>query len=324
MPNSIIMPEVQNLTIIVPLFNEAAVFPQLVQALDDLCNTSSLNLNMLLVDDGSTDATPYLLQQKASADPRWTALFLTRNFGHARAITAGLANVPSDTDAVFILDADLQDPPGLLPVFVEKMNAGADVVYGVRQLRKEGFFKRACYKWYYRLQQRFSQIHMPLDAGDFCLLRKPVVDQMNRLPEESRYMRGLRSWVGFKQEGVAYERAARAGGSSKYSYRSLFRLASNGLFNFSELPIRFIGIVGLLAIIPSLIYLLITLYKKLVYGTVPEGFTSLIFAIVLFSGVQLLSLGIIGEYVLRIFFQVKQRPLYLIKSRIEKGVLIHE
>lgn len=324
MCNYIIMPEVQKITIIVPLFNEAAVFPQLVQALDELGQQSTLNLNFLMVDDGSTDATPYLLQQKACSDTRWSALFLTRNFGHARAITAGLAHVPSDTDAVFILDADLQDPPGLLPDFVQKMNAGADVVYGVRQLRKEGFLKKACYKWYYRLQQRFAQIPMPLDAGDFCLIRKPVADQLNRMPEESRYMRGLRSWVGFKQEGIPYERAARAGGTSKYSYRNLFRLASNGLFNFSELPIRFIGLMGLMAIIPSLIYLLITLYKKLVYGTVPEGFTALIFAIVLFSGVQLLSLGIIGEYVLRIFFQVKQRPLYLVKSRIEHGRIIHE
>jgi polyisoprenyl-phosphate glycosyltransferase len=151
-----------------------------------------------------------------------------------------------------------------------------------------------------------------------------VVVQLNQMPEESRYLRGMRSWVGFKQVGLPYERAARLSGKSKYSVGNLFKLAFNGLFNFSELPIRLIGILGLLAIIPSLLYLLITLYKKLVFGTVPEGFTALIFAIVLFSGVQLLSLGIIGEYVLRIFFQVKQRPLFIVQSKIIKGQPINE
>ena len=160
---------------------------------------------------------------------------------------------------------------------------------------------------------------MPLDAGDFSLVSKRVVQQLNRLPEESRYLRGLRSWVGFKQTGLEYERDKRNGGETKYSLRSLFKLAFNGIFNFSEFPIRFIGIIGFVTILFSLIYMGVVLYKKIVFGTVPEGFTTLIFAIVLFSGVQLLSLGIIGEYILRIFFQVKQRPLYIVKSKITNG-----
>ena len=166
---------------------------------------------------------------------------------------------------------------------------------------------------------------MPLDAGDFSLISKRVVLKLNTLPEESRYLRGLRSWVGFKQAGLAYQRQQRrGGGESKYSYRSLFKLAFNGIFNFSEFPIRLIGIVGFLSIFIALLYLAVTVYKKMVFGTVPEGFTALIFAIVLFSGVQLLSLGIIGEYILRIFFQVKQRPLYIIKSKTIKGETIDE
>ena len=149
-------------------------------------------------------------------------------------------------------------------------------------------------------------------------------EHLQQMPEESRYLRGLRSWVGYRQTGIIYERSARHSGKTKYSYRSLFKLAFSGLFNFSEMPIRLIGIAGMIAIVPSLFYLLLTLYKKLVFGTVPEGFTALIFAIVLFSGVQLLSLGIIGEYVLRIFFQVKQRPLFIIKSKIIKGKSVNE
>lgn len=222
-------------------------------------------------------------------------------------------------DAVFIIDGDLQDPPELLPTFLQKLKDGYDVVYGIRKKRKEGFLKRICYRLYYRLQNRFANISMPLDAGDFSLITKKIVLLINSLPEESRYIRGLRSWVGHKQAGIEYDRDERLDGKSKYNLSALFKLAFNGIFNFSELPVRFIVITGILSIGFSMVYLGITLFKKLVYGTVPEGFTALIFAIVLFSGVQLLSLGIIGQYVVRIFFQVKQRPLYIVRSRIING-----
>ncbi|MFM2359836.1 MAG: hypothetical protein RLY16_1829 [Bacteroidota bacterium] len=318
------MQAIQQVTILVPLYNEAEVVATLLSRLDAVAATTQLKIDFLLVDDGSTDLTPILLEEATAGNDKYSIVFLSRNFGHARAITAGLAHISEDTDAVFILDADLQDPPELLPDFVQKMQEGYDVVYGIRNHRKEGWVKRFCYRQYYRLQKKFSNIQMPLDAGDFSLISRRVVRHLNQLPEESRYLRGLRSWVGYKQTGIAYDRPARLLGQPKYSYRSLFKLAFNGLFNFSELPVRLIGFVGLLAIIPSLIYLLMTVYKKLVYGTVPEGFTALIFAIVLFSGVQLLSLGIIGEYVLRIFFQVKQRPLFLVKSKIVKGKPVHE
>jgi glycosyltransferase involved in cell wall biosynthesis len=310
---------VKNVTILVPVYNEAEVLPQLVNRLDKVVISAGVTINILLVDDGSTDNSSFIIEDIISGKENYSAIFLSRNFGHSMALSAGLAEIGDLADAIFIIDGDLQDPPELLETFLQKMNGGYDVVYGIRKKRKEGLLKRWSYKFYYRLLKHFSNIKMPLDAGDFSLISKRVVTQLNRMPEESRYIRGLRSWVGYKQAGIEYERDERQSGKPKYSVVSLFKLAFNGIFNFSEFPIRFIGFVGLISVLLALVYLGITLYKKLVFGTVPEGFTALIFAIVLFSGVQLLSIGIIGEYVLRIFFQVKQRPLFIVKSRIVKG-----
>ncbi|RYY50844.1 MAG: glycosyltransferase [Chitinophagaceae bacterium] len=318
------MNKIHNILVLVPLFNESAVLPELFHRLDKLISESPMNLSVLFIDDGSQDDTAISLNKLLHGRAEFSALFLSRNFGHAMAITAGLAHVSKDIDAVFIIDGDLQDPPELLPEFVEKMEGGFDVVYGVRQNRPESFLKKTCYKIYYRLLKRSTNITMPLDAGDFSLVSRQVVKELNRLPEESRYIRGLRSWVGFSQTGLPYNRDPRKSGKTKYSFRSLLKLAFNGLFNFSELPIRFIGWIGMASILVALSYLAITVYKKLVFGTVPEGFTALIFAIVLFSGVQLLSIGIIGEYILRIFFQVKQRPLYVVKSKIVNGAEVDE
>lgn len=319
------MSQVKKVTILVPLFNEALVLPELFSRLEMLVKQTAVYTNVLFVDDGSTDATANGILELIKDKEDYSAIFLSRNFGHVMALSAGLSHINDAAEAVFIIDGDLQDPPELLQAFLTKMEEGYDVVYGIRTNRKEGFLKKMCYKLYYRLLERFSNIKMPLDAGDFSLLSKRVVLQLNSLPEESRYLRGLRSWVGFKQTGLAYQRDSRkGGGNTKYSLKSLFKLAFNGIFNFSEFPIRFIGIMGFVTISISLIYLVITVYKKLVFGTVPEGFTSLIFAIVLFSGVQLVSIGIIGEYILRIFFQVKQRPLYIIKSKIINGKTVNE
>ncbi|MBS1744410.1 MAG: glycosyltransferase family 2 protein [Bacteroidetes bacterium] len=318
------MSELKNISIIIPVFNESASLPALFSRLDKLMLPNGMNLKVVLVDDGSTDDSAHLIERYVTGKPACSAIFLSRNFGHAIALSAGISNIDSDADAAFIIDADLQDPPELLPQFVAKMEEGFDVVYGIRKNRKEGLLKKICYRFYYRLQKKFSNIHMPLDAGDFSLISKRVVKELNNLPEESRYLRGLRSWVGFKQAGIDYNRDERKSGSSKYSLRSLFKLAFNGIFNFSEFPIRFIGMVGFATILLSLVYIGVVIYKKLVFGTVPEGFTTLIFAIVLFSGVQLLSLGIIGEYILRIFFQVKQRPLFIVKSKITNGKINNE
>ena len=314
------MHAIRYITILIPLYNEEQGIVKIIDRLDKLMASSEAQIDVLLVDDGSTDRTAGLIEDCIAGKQNYSALFLSRNFGHAQALTAGLQEAAiTGADAVFIIDGDLQDPPELLPLFLEKMKEGYDVVYGVRKNRKEGYFKRTCYRIYYRLQKRFANINMPLDAGDFALLTRKIVLLLNELPEESRYLRGLRSWVGYKQAGIEYQRDERTDGTSKYSFGALVKLAFNGIFNFSELPIRFIVTTGMISVALAMVYLVITVYKKFVYGTVPEGFTALIFAIVLFSGVQLLSLGIIGQYVVRIFFQVKQRPLFIVKSRIIKG-----
>ena len=322
------MKPIQKVTILIPLYNEKEVFAQLVEriqlVIDQISIQQNITIKVLFVDDGSNDGTSLQIEDYILDNETCSAIFLSRNFGHSSAITAGLMEISNSADAVFLIDGDLQDPPELLSVFLDKMRAGYDVVYGVRKKRKENILKRFCYFLYYRLLKQFSSITMPLDTGDFSLMSKRVVLHLNSMKEESRYVRGLRNWVGFKQIGISYERELRASGKSKYKLKYLLKLAFNGIFNFSEIPIRFIGYVGFIAILLSTIYLFITVYKKLVFGTVPEGFTALIFAIVLFSGVQLLSLAIIGEYVLRIFFQVKERPLFIIKAKIINGKLLDE
>ncbi|MBC8111112.1 MAG: glycosyltransferase, partial [Verrucomicrobia bacterium] len=211
---------------------------------------------------------------------------------------------------------DLQDPPELLHEFYQQFQQGYDVVYGIRQQRKESFLKKMAYQSFYRLLKNIAYIDLPLDSGDFSLISRRVVNIINQMPEESRFIRGMRTWVGFKQIGVPYEREARAAGTSKYSWKMLFRLAYNGIFNFSEIPIKFISSLGFCTVLLAMLYLIYTVYKRIVFGTVPEGFTALLFVVVLLSGVQLISLGVIGEYVLRIFFQAKNRPLFVIKNRI--------
>ena len=218
---------------------------------------------------------------------------------------------------MMVIDGDLQDPPELLVEFYSYLKQGNDVVYAVRKKRKEGVLKRSSYFLFYRLLKSISYIDIPLDSGDFALISRRVVDIMNKMPEESRYLRGMRTWVGFKQIGVEYERSERQAGESKYSFSMLFKLAYNGIFNFSEFPIKFVSRLGGLTVIVALIYFISVVIKKFFYQEVIEGFTSLLFMIILFSGVQLIALGVIGEYVLRVFFQSKNRPLFIVKETIK-------
>jgi glycosyltransferase involved in cell wall biosynthesis len=300
---------------VVPLYNESKAFQPLISRLNELMNKTDITIEVVLIDDGSKDSTPVLMQQLALHDHRYQCVFLSRNYGHQIALSAGLS-AANGMEAIMIIDGDLQDPPELFFNFYDYYKQGYDVVYAVRKKRKEFFLKRTAYYLFYRMLKKISYIEIPMDSGDFSLMSRRVVDILNKMPEESRYIRGMRSWIGFKQIGVEYERSERSADQSKYSLKMLFKLAFNGIFNFSEFPIRFITRAGLIAITLSLIYLTITIVKKIVWGTVPEGFTALLFSIILFSGVQLISLGVIGEYVLRIFHQVKSRPLFIIKERI--------
>lgn len=306
------------ISIIVPLYNESKVFAMLIHRLQNLMDSLPVNIEVVMVDDGSRDDTALQMIQTSLADKRFQSVILSRNFGHQSAVSAGM-KVARGTEAVFIIDGDLQDPPELLGEFYTQLKAGYEVIYAVRKKRKESFFKKIAYNTFYRLLKKISYIDIPLDSGDFSLLSRKVVDILNKMPEESRYIRGMRAWAGFKQIGLAYERQERQAGESKYSWQMLWKLAYNGIFNFSEFPIKFITNLGFISIAFSLIYLADTIIRKFMYGTVPQGFTALLFAIILFSGVQLLSLGIIGEYVLRIFFQVKNRPLFIISKQIVEG-----
>ncbi len=303
------------ISIVAPLYNETESLPHLVGRLNAVMDASPLTIEVVLIDDGSRDNTAALMQQLALTDGRYHCVFLSRNYGHQIALTAGMAAAVG-TEALFIIDGDLQDPPELLTQFYQKLREGYDVVYAIRKKRKESWFKRIAYSTFYRLMRSISYVEIPLDSGDFSLISRRVADILSQMPEESRFIRGMRSWIGFRQIGVEYERDARLAGESKYSFKMLRKLAYNGIFNFSEYPVKLVTRLGMITLGVAILYLIQTLIKKFVYGDVPQGFTALLFVIVLFSGVQLIALGMIGEYVLRIFFQTKGRPLYVVREVI--------
>jgi polyisoprenyl-phosphate glycosyltransferase len=306
-----------DISIIVPLYNEEKVFHKLIERLINVINSTTFSCEIILINDGSSDNTEGLIEEVCKKDERFIGIILSRNFGHQIAVTAGLSNIRAKKGAM-IIDGDLQDPPELINEFYNLLTNGYDVIYAVRKNRKEGLLKRFAYKTYYRVQQKISSYNIPIDSGDFSMLSRRVVDNINSMPETSRYLRGMRAWVGFKQIGYSYDRDERQGGETKYSWKKLFELAFNGIFNFSNFPIKFIIQLGSLTIFSSLIYFIYNIYRKLVFNDVPKGFTATILAIILFSGVQLLSIGLIGEYVLRIYNQVRNRPLYVIDKKIER------
>lgn len=309
-----------DISIIVPLYNEEAVFEQLIQRLVNVLNTTNFSCEVILINDGSSDTTDQLIEQICKKDNRFSGILLSRNHGHQLAVSAGLANVRGKKGAM-IIDGDLQDPPELVNEFYEYLTNGYDVIYAIRKNRKESFLKKLAYKLYYRLQKKISSFNIPIDSGDFSMLSRRVVDIINDMPEQSRYLRGIRAWVGFKQMGYEYNRDERQAGETKYSWSKLFQLAFNGIFNFSDFPIKIITRLGFITVFFSLIYFLYNVYRKFVYNDVPQGFTATILAIILFSGVQLISLGLIGEYVLRIYNQVRNRPLFVVDKIIQNGII---
>jgi dolichol-phosphate mannosyltransferase len=309
-----------DISIVVPLYNEEQVFDQLIDRLTSVINSVSFSCEVILVNDGSTDRTGMLIEEACLSDVRFTGIILSRNHGHQLAVTSGLAHARG-RKGVMIIDGDLQDPPELLQEFYNLLVQGNDVIYAIRKNRKESRMKKLAYWLYYRLQKKISSFNIPIDSGDFSMLSRRVVDKMNEMTEQSRYLRGMRSWIGFKQYGYEYERDERQAGSSKYSWGKLFELAFNGIFNFSDFPVRIISKLGLFTIVISLIYITYIIYRKLFYHDVPQGFTTIIAAIILFSGVQLLSLGLIGEYVLRIYNQVRNRPLFIVDKLIMNGTI---
>ena len=265
---------------------------------------------MVFVDDGSSDTTVEILEAVTHQDPRILVVALSRNFGHQTALTAALDHVTGEVTVV--MDADLQDPPEALPVFLGEYAKGFDVVYAQRVDRKEGLLLRLSYFVFYRLISKLSALDLPLDAGDFGLMSRRVVDLLRRTPEHHRYLRGLRRWVGFRQTGVVVERSARAAGTSKYSTAKLLKLAFDGIFAFSIAPLRAAALLGAFAVVASSLFGLYSLYVKLFLDQSPRGFTALMLVVIFLSGLQLVFLGVMGEYLGRVYEEVKGRPLYIV------------
>lgn len=299
------------LSVAIPVHNEESILPELLSRLRIVLDSLPGGPHeVLFVDDGSTDRTFEMLAAAAREDSRIVVLSLSRNFGHQAAITAALDYVTGD--AALVMDGDLQDVPEAIPQFVEKYNQGFDVVYAQRVRRKEPLLLRVCYFVFYRMMASLSDIRLPLDSGDFGLMSRRVVNQLKKMPEHHRYLRGMRSWVGFRQTGLLVERAERHSGRSKYSLMQLMKLAFDGIFAFSIVPIRAAALLGAFVIFFSSLFVLYSLYAKIFLQKSPRGFTALIVTVTFLSGIVLFFLGVIGEYVGRIYEGIKARPQYII------------
>jgi polyisoprenyl-phosphate glycosyltransferase len=306
------------LSVVVPVYNEEETLPELYQRLNAALGAEWHEL--VFVDDGSRDGSWAALRLFADADPRVRLVRLSRNWGHQAAITAGLDAARGD--AVVVMDGDLQDPPELIPQLLARWREGYDVVYAVRTERAgESPFKRATASLYYRLLGRLSGSGIPADAGDFRLMSRRVVDALAAMPERARFLRGMTSWVGFRQTGVEYRREARYAGESKYPLRKMLRFALDGITSFSTVPVRLVAWLGFALVGFCLAVLGWALYTRFFTSEATPGWTSLLVVVLLLGGVQLLSLGIIGQYVARIFDESKQRPLYFVAEEIGSAVI---
>ena len=287
------------LSLVVPVFNEEENILILYSRVVAVLDAQGIDFEIIFVDDGSSDGSVQCLSELRGKDQRVVVLELARNFGHQVAITAGLDFARGK--AIVVMDADLQDPPEVLPKFIDKWREGNDVVYAIRAKRKEMWIKRTSYKVFYRLLRHVANIDIPLDAGDFCVMDRRAVDLLKGMPERSRFLRGIRSWIGLKQIGVPFERHERYAGRSKYGFFGLMLLALDGLVSFSFVPLRIITFLGFMVSLMSILLAIFYAAVKLQLGLNPPGFATIVVAICFFSGVQLITLGVIGEYVGRIF-----------------------
>jgi len=301
-------------SIIIPIFNEELILPELRSRLTETTKALDAPFEVILIDDGSSDRSFELMKQIHHEDPRFKIIRLSRNFGHQIAISAGMDLAAGD--AVILMDGDLQDPPELLPQMVARWREGFHVVYTIKKSRKEGGLKRFAFKSFYRILHALSSIKIPMDAGNFSLMDRRVIDVMKHLPERHRYISGLRAWVGFRQIGIEYDRNARFAGEPQMSIGRLFSLAFDGIFSFSNVPLRVAAYVGLISALISFAGGLFVIYEKLFTDKAILGWASTIVTITFLGGLTLMTLGVIGEYIGRIYDEVKQRPLYVISEGI--------
>ncbi len=307
------MEEQPTLSLVIPVYNEEEVLPELLAAIEEYRFSRPELVQIVMVDDGSSDASVSIIREHTAACKGYILVQLARNFGHQLAITAGIANVT--TDAAVIMDADLQDPLAVIDEMVEQWKEGYDVVYGVRSRREgERFYKRFVATAFYRFFRWMADIDMPLDTGDFRLISRPVIDTYNEIGDHQPFIRGLVSWMGFRQTGVAYVRAPRAAGTSKYTLGKLLGLALSGLTSFSEKPLRLATRFGFVASALSIFGLVVYLSYALFSSAPLSTINILIFSGFFFGSVQLLFLGIIGIYLIRVYGEVKGRPRYIVRS----------
>ncbi|MGA2852599.1 MAG: glycosyltransferase family 2 protein [Verrucomicrobiota bacterium] len=309
----------QKITVIVPCFNEEEVLPKLIERLGAAAGTWDADYEIICVDDGSRDRTWELLKAQNKKDPRWRCLSFARNFGHQAAVSAGLHYAAGD--AAVIIDADLQDPPEEIAHLLARWREGFEVVFATHKKRRDPLLKRIFAWGFYRILAKMTPLPMARDAGDFCLLDKKVVAVMNTLPERNRYLRGLRTWCGFAQTTVEFERGGRAAGVPQYTFKKSFKLAMDGLFSFSAMPLRLATYLGLWVSGFAFLGVVFTFAQKIFaaqfarIGLAPgPGFPTTVISILFLGGVQLICLGILGEYIGRIYDEVKGRPLWIIRD----------
>jgi dolichol-phosphate mannosyltransferase len=299
------------LSLVIPVFNEEATLDALFTTLRERLTALAISHEVVLIDDGSRDRTGEMIAEMTRRDPRFRSVHFSRNFGHQAAVTAGLHFARGS--AVIVMDADLQDPPQLLASMIERWREGYHVVYAQRVKRHaEGVFKRGVAFIYYRLLQRLTDVDIPADTGDFCLMDRRVVDLLNRMPERNRYLRGLRAWLGFRQTAVQFERPPRYAGEPKYTFWKSLALGVNGIVAFSKVPLRLATYLGVVASATSIVLAAWAFYQRLVGGDTVRGWASTLVVILLLGGAQLLMIGVVGEYLSRIYDEVKQRPMYVI------------
>lgn len=301
----------KSLQVIVPVFNEQEVVDLFYEEMKQILQTCHVNWSILFVDDGSTDGTIQHIEFLRHKDQRIGYIKLSRNFGKEYALTAGLDH--ADADAVVVIDVDLQDPPELIPQMLNYWNEGFDVVYATRKMREgETLAKKTTASWFYRLINSLSKIDIPKDTGDYRLMDIRAVKAINKLRESNRFMKGLFAWIGYKQKAIYFDRKERIAGNTKWNMRKLFSFAIDGITSFSYVPLKFATWIGVSVAFFAFVYGLIVITKTLIFGNDLPGYPSLMVVILFLGGIQLMALGIIGEYLGRLFEENKQRPLYLI------------
>lgn len=303
------------ISIVIPMYYEEAVVEECYKRLKAVMDKNSIDHELIFINDGSKDKTLLKLKAIAILDNNVKIIDFARNFGHQVAVTAGIFN--SSGDAVIIIDADLQDPPELIINMIEKWKQGYEVVYAKRKKRKgETWFKLFTAKCFYSFLQYMSDIHIPKDTGDFRLIDKRIVEAFKNMPERNRFVRGMMSWIGYEQTFIEYERDERFAGKTKYPLKKMIKFAADGIIAFSTKPLKLMSVLGFMTIILAFIILVYSIVVKILGAGVVRGWTSIMVAITFFSGVQLFSIGILGEYIARIYDESKNRPLYIVRDKI--------